>query len=180
MAPERVEHVQPALRTGHPDVGEPALLLDPAVALLEGTDVGQQALLHPGEEHHRELEALDLVQRDQGDTARRVVEGVDVGDEGDVLEELGQPLRRGHVGVLRGQADQFCDVRPALLVLRCAVAKRALVAGLVEDTVQELGQRHPVGEVAQAIDEPAEVGERGPCRRGDLGALVQRGHGLEG
>ena len=127
-----------------------ALLLDAAVALLERADVGQQPLLHPGEEHHRELETLDLVQRDQGDPVGRVVERVDVGHQGHVLEELGQSLRRRHVGVLGGQADELGDVGPALLVLRRAVAQRALVAGVVEHAVEELRQRHALGEVAQA------------------------------
>src|SRR5205807_1903788 len=46
----------------HADVGEPPLLLEP-VEVGERALMREQALLHAGEEHHRELEALGGVQR---------------------------------------------------------------------------------------------------------------------
>ena len=81
--------VQPLAGAGDPDVAEPALLLE-LVGVAEAAGVREDTVFHAGEEHHRVLEALGGVQRHEGDRALLVavaVGGVEVGDQGDRLEE---------------------------------------------------------------------------------------------
>ena len=169
-----MEQVEAAARARDADVGEPALLGDAGVALLERARVRQQPLLHAGDEDDAELESLDLVQRDQGDARGLVAHGVDVADQRDVLEELHQPVGRRDVGVLGGEPDQLEDVRPALLALLGAVLEHLAVAGLVEHALEEHRQRHALRVALSRSMRPAKprsaVIAAGPMR---LVALVE-------
>src|SRR3546814_13536963 len=51
-------------RAGDADVGQPALLFEPP-GFLHRARIGEQALLHPCEEHQREFQTLRAVQRHQ-------------------------------------------------------------------------------------------------------------------
>ena len=89
---QRPGEVEPLAGAGEPDVREPALLLELA-AVVEAARVGEDAVLEPGEEHGRELQALGGVEGHQGDHAAVVVVGrvgdlVGVGDQGHPLEEV--------------------------------------------------------------------------------------------
>ena len=99
--------VQPALRAGDTDVRQAALLLELGL-VAERAGVREDAVLEPGEEHHRELQPLRGVQGHQSDhtgvlALGRVGDLVAVGDEGDAFEEVRRaraprcrrPRRRG-------------------------------------------------------------------------------------
>ena len=66
----RVHQVQPVHGARDAHVGQAPLLLH--VLLVERALVREDALLHAGDEHHRELEALGVVQRHQRDERARV------------------------------------------------------------------------------------------------------------
>ena len=74
------------LRAGDPDVGEPALLLE-LLLVVERPAVREDALLEPGDEDDRELEALGGVERDQRHRVGVALVRVLVGDERGLLEQ---------------------------------------------------------------------------------------------
>jgi hypothetical protein len=91
--PSRVGEVAPILGAGDADITEAPLLLELGLApAVDGTRMRKDALLHARQEHDRELEPLDGVHGDQRRRRLRVLIFVDVGDEGDFLEEARQLL----------------------------------------------------------------------------------------
>src|ERR1035438_8307027 len=87
--------VQPALRPGDPDVGQPALFLE-FLVVVQRPLVWEDVLLHPGEEHHREFQALGGVQGHQRHQAAVVLalrDLVGVGDQGHLLQEVREGAR---------------------------------------------------------------------------------------
>ncbi len=84
---------------GHADVAEAALLFH-LRGVLEGAGVGEETFFHAGEEDERELEAFGGVEGHEGDAGFGGV-AVGVGDEGGVVEKLGEGFAAGG-GVLRG------------------------------------------------------------------------------
>jgi hypothetical protein len=163
-----------------PDVGEAALLLELARAP-ERAHVREDAILHPGEEHHGELEPLRRVQRhERDDAAIGIRDLVGVRDERHPLEEVGErPL-----GILGGEllSDrlELGEVLDPGLVLRVG---RGLELGEVAALLEHgLEDRRGVGsglddgaQVAHERDEPLDARQRA---RGDAGGLVgtlQRG-----
>jgi hypothetical protein len=52
--------------------------------------MGEHAVLHPGDEHDLELQALGVVEGHQGHRGRGLVVLVLLGDQGDQLQELGE------------------------------------------------------------------------------------------
>ena len=91
------------LGPGDADVGQPTLLFH-LERLTEGAHVGEDPLLHPDDEHDRELEALGRVQRHQDDGALvLVVERVGVGHQADPLQEVFDRLELAAPGDQLGQ-----------------------------------------------------------------------------
>ena len=84
------ERIEPAHRPRHPDVREPALLLE-LLLVVERPAVREDAFLEPGDEDDRELEALGRVERDQRHRVGVALVRVLVGDERRLLE---QPVER--------------------------------------------------------------------------------------
>ena len=152
----RVHQVQPVHRPRDAHVGQAALLLD--VLLVEGALVREDALLHAGDEHDRELEALGVVHRHQGDELVGVGEGVDVAVERYLLQEAVEAGLLGPLVVLAGHADELLEVLEAALGLQRALALEGrLVAALVEHAAHHLAGG-PAGEPGlQALDEAHEV-----------------------
>ena len=72
----------------------------------------EDPFLHADDEHHPELQALRVVQGHQRDHAVLVAQGVDVGVEADLLEELAQRALRVVAVVL------LCDAHELLQVLQ--------------------------------------------------------------
>src|SRR3979490_3398624 len=97
----------------------------------------QEPLLHTGDEHRGKLEALYLVQRDQRDALRGLVERVDIADQRDILQELEQPVGGGNVCVFSAEPNELDNVRPALLALRGTVLQHLAVTGGLQDALQE-------------------------------------------
>ena len=97
-AHHRPGQVEPLLRAGDPDVGQPALL-GQLLRIAHRPHVREHPVLPAGEEHDRELQALRRVQGHQRDHARVVVrDRVGVGDQRHPLQERGQRARLGHAG----------------------------------------------------------------------------------
>ena len=176
----RVHEVQPVHRARDAHVGEAALLLH--VLLVQRALVREHALLHAGDEHHRELEALGVVQRHQREQRAGVGERVAVAVQRDLLQEAVEAGLVGALVVLGGHADELLDVLEAALGLERLLRREGrLVAGLVEDAAHDLGDG-PAGEAGlQALDDAGEgqqaVAPRRPtarARRRRPAALVQR------
>jgi hypothetical protein len=51
--------------------------------------MGEQSLLHPGDEHHGELQTLRVMEGHQGHKGLVLLEAVDVGVETYLLQEVG-------------------------------------------------------------------------------------------
>ncbi len=135
--PGRTAHrpgdVEPFAGAGDADVGEASLLLQLG-RVAERAQVGEHAVLEPGEEDDGELQPLGGVQRHQRDHAVALVgDRVGVGDERDLLEErlegaarqvglLAAALLVGDGGrvddVLARDGDELGEVLHAGLVLR--------------------------------------------------------------
>ena len=80
-------------RAGHADVAEAAFLLDFArVAALQRAHVGQQSLLHADHEDGRELQPLGSMESDERDRVDFLVVGIDVGNQGSILEKRGEAV----------------------------------------------------------------------------------------
>ena len=129
--------VQPLLRAGDPDVGEPPLLLQLAL-VGQRPGVREHLLLHAGEEHHGELEALGGVQRHQRHHAAVVLavgDLVRVRDERDPLEEVGERAVRSGAVELARHRDHFLQVLHARGVLQVlGVLEVGLQPGLESST----------------------------------------------
>ena len=129
-----------AHRAGQPDVGEPPLLLQPA--LVERARVREDAVLHPDHEHDRELEALGVVQRHQRHEALVVAQRVDVGDQRDLLQELADRALLGQRVVLARDPHELLEVlQPPLRLDRPLGLERVEVAGLAQQLVQQVADR---------------------------------------
>ena len=159
-----VRQVEPPLRPGDADVGEPPLLLE-LLLVVERPAVREEALLEPGDEDDRELEALGRVERDQRDGVGVALVRVLVGDERGLLE---QPVERvvGRQVVVAGRhRAQLEQVRPALLAVLGAVGQHRPVAGRLEGLVEQLGQGQHADPRPQPPDEDREVGQGVPRPR---------------
>ena len=173
--------VEALLGAGDAHVGEAALLLH-LVGVVEGAVVGKDALLHPRDEDDGKFQPLGLVEGDEGDGVRFFAEIVGVGDEGDLLEEGGQSLRRVHPRKLLGDAAELHDVLDALLAHIVAREKIVAVAGHLEDEGHELGGGDAPALLGEGVDELAEAGQRLHRTRGEveLGRRLGVGEGLDG
>src|SRR5262249_133341 len=110
--------------------------------VLECAAMGKQALLHDDHEHDRELEALDHVKRDQGDTFFVFRIGVDIGAQRYLSQERLQRL--GPVGLrveLFGQTAQLAQVLHPGVALRGAVGIVAVQARALDDVLDQLTGR---------------------------------------
>ena len=159
----------------------------------------EQAVLHAGQEHHGELQALGGVQGHEGDHALGLRLGglggnlrsggaltlraggavrnrVGVGDQGHVLEEL---LQVG-AGVLGLELDhgvkQLGEVFHARFVLNVlGGAQSRQVPGLLQDRLQAGCGRFGAGNLRQVIHEAHELGvllDRGGTQTRNIGGLA--------
>ena len=135
-----VRQVQPAHRPGHADVREAALLLE-LLLVVEGPAVREHALLEPGDEDDRELEAFRRVEGDQRDRVGVALVGVLVGDERGLLEQPVEGVLGRQVVVARRDRPQLEEVGPAFLAVLGAVGQHRPVARRLERLVEQLGER---------------------------------------
>ena len=142
-------HDQGVHGAGHADVAEAAFLLE-AVGVDQGARAGEEAFFHAGEKDQRELEALGGVQGHQGH-ARLGGVLVGVGDQGGVVEELGQGLA-AFLRVLGG-VGEFLEVFDAGEGLgRGLLFERADVAGAVVEELDQFGEGGRVAGLAESFD----------------------------
>ena len=155
----------------------------------------EDPVLHAGEEDRGELQALRGVERHQGDDAVLVVgDLVGVGDQGDPLQEVGQPGldrarvdvgrvgargRDGVVGELTGDGDELGEVLHAGLVLGVVgLLQRGEVARSVEHGLQDdVGPLAGVDHLEQLLDhgdEGLDVGQAAGGHAGRVLGLLQR------
>ena len=78
------------------------------------------------------------------DALHLIAHAVDVADQRDVLEELHQSVGRRDIRVLAGEPGQLEDVGPSLDAFLRPVLEHLAVPGLVENTLEEHGQRDPL------------------------------------
>ena len=149
-AHHRPAQVEPLLGPGDADVREAALLLQLG-RVAQRAQVREDPVLEPGDEHDRELQALGGVQRHQRHDAaglhallaldRLVGDLVGVGDERDLLEEVGQRAatvaRRVGLLELARDGDELLEVLQPGLVLRVGRAgELGDVAGALQHRLQ--------------------------------------------
>ena len=138
-----VRQEEPLLGAGDADVGEAALLLE-LLLVVERPAVREEALLQPGDEDDRELEALRRVERDQGDGVGVALVRVLVGDERRLLEQPVERVVRCQIVVPGRDRAQLEQVRPAFLAILGAVGEHRAIAGRLECLVQQLREgQHP-------------------------------------
>src|SRR5581483_7259351 len=171
-AAARVREEASIHRARDADVAETALLLEPRFAV-ERPRVREDAFLHPGEEHDRELEALHRVQRDERRRGRRLHPFVLAGDERDLLEEGGQLLVERQPDELLREAAQLEDVGLPLLALLGSVLQVGGVARSADHLVDELRQLALDDLGAKALEQPPERRERGPLAGGHVRDLLR-------
>ena len=159
----------------------------------------EQAVLHAGQEHHGELQALSGVQGHEGDHALRLRLGgfggnlrcggvltlraggavrdrVGVGNQRHVLEELFQ-VGAGVLGLeLDHGVQQFGEVLNARLILNIlGGAQSRQVSGLLKDRFQAGCGGFGAGNLRQVIHEAHELGvllHRGSAQAGDVSCLA--------
>ena len=174
----RVGQIRAVLRAGDADVTEAPLFfqlrLFPAI---DRADVRENALLHTGHEHDRELEALHRVHGDERRGGLGLLVLVDVRHERDLLEEARKLLVLGQPNVVLGKRAELLHVGPALLSLLGAVLQVRLITGKRDEFVDEPRQ----GELLSGGPEPrhdlAEGDERvllAPRNRGDHLRFLER------
>src|ERR687898_1662322 len=174
VALARVGQVEVAHRAGDADVGQPPLLLQPA--LVERPVVREQPVLAADDEHDREFEALGVVERHERHEALVVADRVRVREQRDLLEERLRAalLAAAGLGVeLARDADELLEVLdPPLRLDRPLGLERVDVAGLAQGLLEQLADRCLLRPLPQALHRRHE-----PAERLD-GRLAERGHGL--
>ena len=93
---------------GDTHVAKPPLFFQPL--LVQRARVRKQALLHPGDEHHRELKPLGVVEGHEGHQGLARLQTVDVGVEADLLEKIGQSALGVQAVELLPHAYEFLQV----------------------------------------------------------------------
>ena len=121
--------------------------------------MGQHTLLHPHDEHHRILQPLGLVQRDEGGHILLLVHFVGVGEQADPFQEERQTLRRLEVLVIAGYAAKLQDVLPAIIAIR-QFQRVFLVARRLEHRIQEFDYVHFLALLGQLFDHGEETDQR--------------------
>ena len=164
-------------RAGDRDVAEPPLFLELAL-VFERARVREDALLHPGHEHDRELEPLHRVHRDEGGRGLRLGELVDVRDEGDLLHERRQLLVARQVHVVLSDRPQLEHIGVPLLALGRPVLQVRRIPGRAHDLVDDVRQIPDRELVAESREEPAERHHRGSLPFRDLGRPLRVEEGL--
>ena len=165
--------------------------------------MGEDAVLHAGQEHDRELQALRGVEGHECDDAVALLgQRVGVGHEGDTLEERVEGPGRERWGVVRvgrldgvdrwrvvvdrggsrdelaGDRDELGEVLDPGLVLRVVAGlERREVAGAGERGLEHLVGRRPIGRHrAQVVHDRLELPHRVGRPRGELVDLVDPAH----
>ena len=157
-----VRQEEPLLGAGDADVGEAALLLE-LLLVVERPAVREEALLEPGDEDDRELEALRGVERDERHGVGVALVRILVGDERRLLEQAVERVVGRQVVVAGRDRAQLEQVRPALLAVLGAVGEHRAIAGRLEGLVEQLGEcQHP------------DPGPQPPHERRELGQGVAR------
>ena len=122
--------------------------------------MGQQPLLHAGHHHHRKLQALGLVQGDQGQRVFRLLVLVNVGHQGHPLQECAETVHAAVAGraVILGQSAQFQDVLPTLVAVVLGVDVLGQ-AGHIQHAVQQIRDGQLPRGVAQPVQRNRQVGD---------------------
>ena len=141
---------------GEGHVAKPPLLLD-LLAVADGPHPGEQSLLHAHQEHVGELHTLGGV---HGHHHRRVGGGVvllNIGVQGDFLQEARQARLRGAVAVADDGGAQLLDVlQPHPVVGAVLGRQHGGVAGLDDELVVEIRQGHLADQGHAQLDEVGE------------------------
>ena len=173
-----VAEEQPPLCPGDAHVGQPALLLH-QVVVEHGPGQREHALLHAGQEHVVELQALCGVQRHQRHRAAGLVHGVQVGDQRHVLQEIAEPALRVQLLEFGDRALQLLYVLDAALVLLALGGlQRRDVAGALDQRLHELRQLLFVHQLRQVDHQRGEFAQQllGTRRQGRVFIVQHRGH----
>ena len=167
---------QESLGPGDADEEQPALFLQVA-AVLGAPGMGDDPLLDPDDHHRVELQALGAVQRHQRHGPGVLVVGVDVADQGDLLEIGGQPalgVGLGAVGVeLDGGADELLDVLGRVGIL---LGGKGLLEPAAEIDVADDVRRRTLEALAESAEQGHEGGDLAGGRSaqpGDAGRVFQ-------
>ena len=167
---------------GHADVTQPAFLLQTAGGLFDRTLVWKQPVLHAGDEHQRELQALGRV---QGHQLHAVVPAFALGLAGlqRRVAEKGLQLAEPRIGVLLrhevgiGRVDQLAQILHA--GLHAFLGLFGIVVGqsaLVDHALHLVAERPVLHPLPHALDQPDEVRDGGAGPRGE-NALGEGGIG---
>ena len=132
--------------------------------------MGQQAVLQARQHHGLELQPLGAVQRHQRD-ALLGLQGVEVRDQGDVVEEGGQQILVAGVvavrlGELLGGGEELLDVLQPRHVLGIVLLVEVGVGRRLQQAVEEGRQGQVGGRVLEPDDQVAELAQgRGAAGR---------------
>ena len=159
---------QAPLRARDPDIGEAPLLLE-LLLVVERPAVREQALLETGNEHHRELQPLRRVERDQHRGVGVSFVAVLVRDERGLLEQSVERVLGAQVVVAGRHRAQLEQVGPAFLAFLGTVREHRPVARRLEGLVEQLGEGQHPDPRSQPTDERRELGKRVPRARRELG-----------
>ena len=164
--------IQLLLRARHSDVAQAALLLH-VLLLFHRAEAGEQAVLHAGEEHDRELEALCRVHRHHDDRILVLARLVCIGVKRHVFEEVAKRRIFVLFLVVDDIGLELLDVLDAAFLLCAALElKRTEIAALVEQFIIQLGERNELTQSAQIFDHLTEFLHR---RRAARQGRVLRG-----
>ena len=129
---------------GNAHIGQSALLLQLLLAV-HSLAAGEDTLLHTGDKHHREFQALGGVQGHQHHRVLIVVIGVNVGHQRHILQKVGQLKVLVLLLIFNEHGGKFLDiVQPILVLLRVVLLEIVRVLGLFQNLLEQVAQEHTV------------------------------------
>ena len=111
----------------------------------------KDAVIQPDDEDPAEFKPFDRVERHQCRAVRILRNGILVGDQSQVLQELG----KAPFFIFKGHIPQFLNILPAVIVLFAVRFQPCLVAGLPDDAVHQV---HDGGIAVHLFLPPQEFG----------------------
>ena len=168
----RPRHHQRIHRPSHTDVAKPPLLFH-IVRTVQRARMRKQTLLHPGQQHQRELEPLGRVESHQRHPRRRIVL-VDFAHQRRVIEELMQRLAP-RLRILRGVGEFFQVFNAGERFGRRLFLQRTNVPGAIDQEADQLRQRRRIAGLAEsAVFRGGKLGQRLRRRPRKRGAFKRR------
>ena len=138
--------------TGHADIKQPALFLERFV-FADRAAVGEQSILQPNNEHHRELQPLGRMQGHQHDW-RPFIVIVLVRHQGRVVQKV--PNALSTLYTLNGGVQKFADVvDPSMGFLGSLLLQHFDIAAFPGDAIEQLPRRKGFGKPDELVHERA-------------------------